>query len=412
MYMNADNDLESQAIADVNELERADWPRAAIFVLLDRSPGYDTSNGDWRGTRLLRIAPDSAADQVIRSPEVNAPELGLRIGVDSELNLGAPSVLAAALRTARAASPDAHTALILWGHGSGWRAQPAPRPTVHSPTGRAFGLDETDDDALLLAELAEALRGVAPPGAEQAVSVVGMDLCYGAMVEVATELVDHAAYLVASEGVVPASGWAYHHLVRQLAAQSHGVPSPETFARTAVQSAAAAWTDYAGASISAVRLSEVAEIVDAHNELSDALYAVAADADRRAALREVLWNEVEDYYATPGDLNLDLGDLARCVSAAFPDTPGIAAGSSLVTAALRDAVVAEWHNAQGNGRSSGLAVHYCSLDAAGLPVGHDASYFRDYPASAPLTFVQRSSWVPVYEDGPGLLYRLWYEVLP
>jgi hypothetical protein len=47
VYMDADNNLEDAGISDFNEMEVAgSTSDVAILVLMDRIPGYDTSNGN------------------------------------------------------------------------------------------------------------------------------------------------------------------------------------------------------------------------------------------------------------------------------------------------------------------------------------------------------------------------------
>lgn len=393
LYVNADNDLESAAIADLNELESSEWAQAQVFALVDRAPGYDTSNEDWTGARLYRIELDTKPDQTIRSHTIELPALGM--SPEAELNLGEPAVLGTVIDHLRSLSPTEKFALVLWGHGSGWRAGREPAPVV----GRAFGYDESDDDTLFLHELGSALSG-------RSVDLLAMDLCYGAMLEVAAELAGDVSLLVASEGIVPESGWDYASFLELAAVENAGDPTPAKFAELAVQAGSESWASVAGATISAIDLAAIGPVLDAHNSLSDALYDLGEASEVRTAITAVLFNDVEDYYATPGDLNVDLGDLAAVVAAEFPEVAGPAAE---LDAALSTAVIAEWHHGQGNPRSTGVAVHYVSLDSGGLPIGHDQSYFQGYPTPTPLAFVQSSTWVPVYDNGPGLLYRLWYE---
>ncbi|MBD3217047.1 MAG: hypothetical protein GF310_02135, partial [candidate division Zixibacteria bacterium] len=56
IYMGADNNLESAAIDDINEME---WIGSTInsnvVVQIDRIPGYDYSNGNWTTTRRYYI---------------------------------------------------------------------------------------------------------------------------------------------------------------------------------------------------------------------------------------------------------------------------------------------------------------------------------------------------------------------
>ena len=63
IYLDGDNNLEDVAIDDFNELEEGFDPAQdiKILVLLDRTPGYDTSNGDWTGTRLYQITSDDTS---------------------------------------------------------------------------------------------------------------------------------------------------------------------------------------------------------------------------------------------------------------------------------------------------------------------------------------------------------------
>jgi len=47
VYMDADNNLEDAGISDFNEMEVAGSTQdVAILVLMDRIPGYDSTNGN------------------------------------------------------------------------------------------------------------------------------------------------------------------------------------------------------------------------------------------------------------------------------------------------------------------------------------------------------------------------------
>ena len=60
VYVAGDNNLEGAAIDDVNEMEAVRLPSdLQVGVLVDRSPGYDTSNGNWTDTRVGVIQHDS-----------------------------------------------------------------------------------------------------------------------------------------------------------------------------------------------------------------------------------------------------------------------------------------------------------------------------------------------------------------
>lgn len=91
VYMCADNNLESAAIADMNELEEAgSTSDVNILVQIDRAKGYDTSNYDWPTTRRYYITPDSNAPgspdyDTIVSPMASWDEN------DTEVNIADPA---------------------------------------------------------------------------------------------------------------------------------------------------------------------------------------------------------------------------------------------------------------------------------------------------------------------------------
>ena len=58
VYMAADNDLETHAIANLKDMEHADFNDINVLVLLDRAEGFDETNGNWTDTRLFEISHD------------------------------------------------------------------------------------------------------------------------------------------------------------------------------------------------------------------------------------------------------------------------------------------------------------------------------------------------------------------
>ena len=65
VYMAGDNNLEDLLHFDLNDLEAGGSDdRVHVYALVDRSPDYDTGWGDWTGTRLYRIAPDTDMENV------------------------------------------------------------------------------------------------------------------------------------------------------------------------------------------------------------------------------------------------------------------------------------------------------------------------------------------------------------
>lgn len=398
VYMSGDNELEAEALADLNEMEAADLDGApiSVVVLLDRAEGFSSAAGDWSGTRLYEVEPDPLGDaSPIVSRRVSSTQLGIDAAVEVELNTGDPRTLTRFLTFVGAEYPARNTGLIIWGPGGGYRAVSVD--------------DGSGGDPLATAELPQALE-THPP------DVVALDLALGAQIEIACEIDRFARTLLASQHTVGTSGWNYTHFLERLAAGTgdeaageEGASGGAEFEEAAVLAYAEAYAEKAGACISATDLSAVGEVSRALDALSRKLLAEADTAARRDALREVLFEEVEGFFRTPGDLNLDLTDLAVTVGAAYPEVAGEARA---LEHAVGRAVSASWCSPGANEGARGLSVHFIPVDAGGYAYPpHAEDYFAGRAVDLPLRFVSESAWVPDEDAGAGLLYRLWYEAM-
>jgi hypothetical protein len=207
--MDGDNNLESAAIDDFNELEAAgSTPGVNIVVQLDRIPGYDTSNGNWTIARRYFIDLDpNGYDGIIRSTLIS--DLG-------EVNMGDPTTLINFVNWARTTYPADYYLLVLWDHGDGWKNRIARvlskgRYTAIQKREPLKGIcsDDTDNDYLTMPELQTALH-TATAGGTDPIDVVGFDACLMAMLEVNYEIFPYASYSVGSEESVQNDGWDYH----------------------------------------------------------------------------------------------------------------------------------------------------------------------------------------------------------
>lgn len=405
VYMNGDNDLEANLLEDIEEMRAADTAGTAIRVvaLADRAPGYDTSDGDRQDTRLFEILPYR---------ELASEELGLSLEAMEELNLGSPATLEAFLEFGRRAYPAPKTMLVIWGHGTGYRAG------GFGPAGSSYRATSVDDssasDALYTAELAEALEAARDTGAR--VDILGFDTCYGSHLEVYYEVWDLVAAAVATQGLTPADGWDYEDLLRRLASAERterGAAETASWVGWSVGAASALIVDSYSAAhgsrpdvdIAAFDLSVIPDVVRALDGVSTTLYDAAAALDARSFIRSTLFSRVEGFYATPGDLAVDLGDMGRVIEAELDYADAQAAA---LTAAVDAARLASWAGSE-RSRVTGISVHLIPLDGSGSPTAHSDAYFKGSSVSHPLSFVADSAWVPVSPAGPGLLWRLWYE---
>ena len=404
VYMSGDNELEAQAIEDLNEMEAAGLRGSGVTVvaLVDRAEGHDASNGDWTGTRLYEIADDpDGVDASIVSVPLAVPSLGIDPSEpDVELDMADPQTLALLLAFVRDTYAPEHTALVIWGHGSGYRSDDVPgRPQAFGGISRATSHDDASGgDALYTAELARAISGAG-------LELIGFDTCFGASLEVAYELRDEAGLMVASQSLEPADGWEYDDLLARFAS---GPRTAASLADAITSSYATIYAGVAGASISAIRLDRIDAVTDALDEFAGAAHAGASEADERDALLATLFYEAEDFYTTPGDLAIDVADAARVVS----DRHGYAGVEAAGLAGAVDAAVVSSWSGSAHPRANGISVHLIPLEADGTAAAsHDEAYLQGSTVEHPLAFVAASAWVPAPLERSGLLYRLFYEVL-
>lgn len=243
IYMAADNDLEGAAISDLREmlsasggLERAGH---TVLVLLDRTPGYDASAGNWNDTRLFRLdAATSPDEDDFSSMEIECKSLGLIAGRQTELDMASPETLRALLVFAEREYPAGNYALILWGHGCGWRG---------------YSIDESENNVMSLPQLHEACAGLTEP-----LSVIAFDCCYGAMLETVFELQDDASFLVATERDEPAAGWNYSLFLEGLVRADE--LDAEGYARSAVTAFGEQYRNDEGVSVTAVSLNAAGQL--------------------------------------------------------------------------------------------------------------------------------------------------------
>lgn len=72
LYMAADNNLERFALKNIKEIkENLGTQKINFIVLLDRTSGYDKTEGNWTDTKILELH----ADTELNSDEYKLPDL-------------------------------------------------------------------------------------------------------------------------------------------------------------------------------------------------------------------------------------------------------------------------------------------------------------------------------------------------
>jgi hypothetical protein len=262
VYMAANNELAPDAEACLKAME-AVAPSAAVSVAVQvRTPGPVT-------TRYYRRGAKEETTDLRPSP-----------------NMGEEQTLTDFLDWGRAVCPASKYLLVAWGHGEGTEGR------------SAFESIELDDGEALTTQ---SFRQAIAKSAVQRVDVLGCDACMMSTIEVAFEMRDVAAIMVASETKAPNESWPYERILTALAGRP--AMTPTEAARVIVDTFRAWYANPAHpnrlkyASLTALDLHATEEIAAAVKELSSALVGqVPAALDRlRDARASTQAMEIPDY---------------------------------------------------------------------------------------------------------------------
>ena len=218
VYLDADNNLESAGIDDINEMEMVgSTSEVNIVVQVDRIPysvlassnqGYadDISNGNWTTTRRYYVTQD------FNPVLINSP-LKIDLG---ELNMGDPQTLVDFANWAAINYPAKKYLLVIWNHGGGFRSLNLAKDIAWD--------DTNGGDKITMSELEDALSMISAQIGKN-IDLVGMDACLMAMTEVAYQIKDYADILVTSEESEPEGGWPYDTILSQLTSNPSLTPT-------------------------------------------------------------------------------------------------------------------------------------------------------------------------------------------
>lgn len=398
LYLAGGNELAPQALATLRQLETVNLAgsKVTILALVDRKEGVASG---WSGTRLYLVKYDTTNTGTPSSVELDSVPLGLTAGVSANLDMGDPETLKGLIRTAKTRYSAAHYGIVFWGHGTGWRSAVS--------SSRALGIDEDSGASrLYTAELGIGLSAIAEGSSTQKFGFIGMDLCFGAMIETLVEVEPYGRYFVGSEGLVPTNGWRYDLALTALGNLTDKTPLAVADTFFDAYEAGYSNSSLTNLEISLVDLAQINALATAWNTWSSAAASAITTQTLRSSVKVELFTKATGFYTSPGDLGLDMGNAAARVQTLLP-----AVASASVDAALAAAVVSRYAQA-GNAPAAGIAVHFVPLVADGpsavpdLP--HDDAYIRGKTAQYIPKFVTTSTWVPS-TTGDGFLDVIWYK---
>lgn len=219
-------------------------------------------------------------------------------------NMGDASTLSYFLRLAQSACPSSRYDLILWDHGGG--------PVY------GYGMDTVANDGLQMREITQALAD-AGFGSGRKLEMIGYDACLMGSAEVAALMAPYADYMVASEEVIPGSGWDYGFMGQS---EMYGGDT-EKLLRSICSAYERGLRGYANTdyTLSALRLDRAAGVWQAMDELFcyGAEFSTPGDLSTVAACVNASCAFSRFYASDEYDL-FDLGDFARQAKLLLPKT--------------------------------------------------------------------------------------------
>lgn len=381
IYMAADNDLESEAIANLKQMEHSNFDKMNVLVLLDRAEDYDRTNGDWSDTRLYKIAHDRTNGNYIISERLDCPILGLNKNEQTELDMANFSVLRNFITFAKNEYKAEKYALIIWGHGTGWRY------SYHEGT-RAVAVDEKTNTYMTVLDEGKAVR-------DMDLAVIGFDTCFGGTIENLYELKESAAYTVASPSVTPSLGWNYTELLENLSQSNF---SNSEIAKIMAESSSVKTSVYDNG-----KLNDVFNCLESFAEALSS--SIISNEIRLEVLNKLLSAKSYSFFSFPSDMFLDMYSMAEQFATSVNGSVAQSA-QNLMTAI----------KAAGNTTNSQcllMGIYFIEKNSSQtLATQHPSGYMKNQNNITQCSFIKDSVWwVPtISQNTNSLLDTLFYKV--
>ncbi len=401
VYMAADNDLEVEAMRNLNQLEavsRIGNGKVTVLVLVDRTPGFDSTDGDWTDTRLYEIVTDSnGIDTTVASKRIACPALEITENGTKELDMSDYNVLQTFVTFSKSKYKADKYGLIMWGHGTGWRSSSA----------RAYAVDDTTNNSMPIAQMRLALQN-------QGLTFIGFDTCFSANLETAYELKDCAKTIIGTPGLAPGSGWNYNTVFASIMNSDFSEGSLED---TLIASYRADYASVTGTAISIIDTSKVQALFEAFDSLAEVLTPCITTNALRTTMLNICMTLSRGYSAGayPCDYFLDIHDYAVTVKNRANTLTQDAATQSLIETRAEtlktcaaQCVKKSWSH---DNLVAPMGVHLIPLNAAGTPAAtHSEAYRKGTSALYKPAMINDSVWwVPSNgQNGPALLDKLFY----
>ncbi|MCC7682750.1 clostripain-related cysteine peptidase [Janthinobacterium sp. FW305-128] len=416
VYMNAKNNLEKDALANFHSMASVgSTSKVSVVAQLGRpsSYRYTDEDGNWSG--VYRFLVNKGSNPRPEQALVDVAKSG------DSVDMGSPIALKQFIQWSKKTHPAKHYMLVIWNHGQGWRFQLAANGPLKEQSAR-FGLTtqqlnavpattpavagyravSSDDDTGHILYNREVQDVIAAEFTTSKLDLLGYDACLMAMLETAYGVAPSVNVMVGSQELEPGSGWRYATWLDKLVAKP-GMGA-EDLSRAVVESYRQQYLDEYLTTLSAVRLSAIAELAASLSNFSDAVRH-AGDTELKA-LRKARAS-VLAYGASvvpPLRTSVDLTALLKAYER-NSENSALKSKSTKVRADLAKAIISNYASLRSQYPkydppygSEGLAIYYPE-SAEVFQKDHFHEGYLKKNTDRPVDFVRKETWAD-------LLYKL------
>ena len=406
IYMNAKNNLESDAIANFREIAATGSSKDVnVVVEMGRPKTHVTTDaGGWSG--VLRFRASRNQEPV---PANAIVDLRKKTALS---DMGSFAALQDFVVWSVRNYPAKKYMLVIWNHGQGWRFQMAADSDIRlssalgrlggvstqrqlatkrsTPTIGGFRAASFDDDTghyLYNSDIEQATQEIASKIGHK-IDVIGFDACLMSMAETAYAFRNSAAFLVSSEELEPGAGWDYVPIVRSLVANP--AISGRDLGRLVVDSYRGRYGDYHNTTMALVDLTKIDALANSVSQFGDALHSYILQG--RVRLKKMR-STITAFGADDGlSTSVDLGTLAQDASRDLGN-PRVSSAAGNVLNSLSSAVIYDYAGkpAASTTNAKGLAIYFPASKSDFENDPFHAGYLKDNH-DHPVEFVQKTSW--------------------
>lgn len=405
--MAADNELEPAAMEDIREMEmsKLNTDIVSVFFLIDRSPSYDTSNGNWSNSRLykLKTGKDKNSKNII-SEEIHCEQLNLYQNSNTELDMASGYCLYNALEFINKQFPAEYLGFIMWGHGTGWRSN---KDIEHKNNYKGFAYDDSTDSYMTITQFSNAIGRALN---QQKLDFLGLDTCFGGEIEVMYELKDRVNYAVGAEGLILLSGWDYLDIFNKMETSKN--KSPKDFAKICIEEFSKEYELSINASIVAVDVSKIKEYFICFDNLMKIIAQEINSSIIRDKIFNLILSEEQNYIAKfsygkeNSDLYIDIYQSFEAITKLFPKNQLIQQNFLKFKNISDDCIFKSWASDRDK---SGLGVFFGTLTSGNI-IGtvHSNLYFKSMEKERILFVNDSQGYVPGTIGKNSFLDKLFY----